>query len=512
MDRNHYKNYILAMLSGIMLTFSFPPIDLHWLAWISLVPLLISTTGKSLFTTLKLSLVTGLTHYLSLIYWIALVLSNYGDINVFMSITIMLLLASYLSLYIAVFPIIVNLTKYKSSYMAPIFWGAAAWISLEYVRAHLLTGFPWCLLGYSQYSILPLIQISDCAGVYGVSFIIVMINLSIYNLFFVLDIKKRKHLIIKTAFTFLFVGLVISYGFYHLNKKTETKKAVGKIKAAIVQGNIDQTLKWRPELQEKTIDAYRKLSKKSARFNPDIIVWPETAVPFFFQEMPKLSEEIFRISKNVGANILFGSPAYSRYGQNVRYYNRAYVINEDKILGYYDKIHLVPFGEYVPLKKFLPFAHRLVVASGDFLPGKNINPIAMDHAKIAPLICFESIFPNISRTHAARGSNLLVNITNDAWFGKTSAPYQHLSMAVFRCVENGLPMLRAANTGVSAFILDSGKIVKKSRLFTEDVLMGEIKYGSNNTFYSKYGDIFAIIIIIIFSLKLFWLILMKKRS
>jgi apolipoprotein N-acyltransferase len=511
MNKANLKNFSLATLSGLMLTLSFPPIDLHWLAWISLVPLLISTTGKSLFAALKLGLITGLTHYLTLIYWIALVLSNYGNINIFISIAIMLFLALYISLYIAFFPIILNFFKNENDIL-PIFWGASAWIALEYLRAHLLTGLPWCLLGYSQYSIISLIQISDCTGVYGVSFIIVIVNLLMYNLFFNLNIKNAKKLVIKTVFTSILIGSVILYGYYALHKKTGFETAKEKIRAALIQANIDQTLKWCPEFQEKTIDIYRKLSKKSACFNPDIIVWPETAVPFFFQDMSKFSEEIFKISKVIGTNILFGSPAYSREMDKIRYYNRAYVINKDKILGYYDKVHLVPFGEYVPLKKFLPFIHRLVVASGDFLPGKSINPIIMGDIKIGPLICFESIFPNISRIHSHHGSDLLVNITNDAWFGRTSAPYQHLSMAVFRCVENGLPMLRAANTGISAFILQNGKIVKKGRLFTEEVLMEEIKCGSNKTFYSKYGDIFAIMIALAFFTKLFWLILMKKRG
>ena len=509
MDKISLKNFSLAILSGLMLTVSFPSLGFHWIVWISLVPLLISVKDKSLFIALKLGIIAGLSHYLTLIYWIAAVLVHYGNINVFISISIMFLFSLYIAFYIALFPIILHLFKND---IFPIFWGAGAWVALEYIRAHILTGFPWCLLGYSQYSIIPLIQISDITGVYGVSFMIVIVNLLIYNIFFNGNIKKTKPLVMRTLLVSILAGSVLLYGYYTLNKKTEARTTGKKIRAVIVQGNINQSLKWNPKFQEKTIDIYGKLSEESACFKPQIIIWPETAAPFFFQEGSKLSEKIFKISKTTNANILFGSPAYSRNGSTINYFNRAYLISKNKILGYYDKVHLVPFGEYVPLKKFIPFAHRLVTAAGDFLSGKNTGPMNMDDTKIGPLICFESIFPKISRMHTAQGSELLINITNDAWFGRTSAPYQHLSMAVFRCVENGLPMARAANTGISAFILEDGTILKKGGLFTEEVLMENIKCGSNKTFYSQYGDIFAIIMLLITSIKLFWLISIKRRQ
>jgi apolipoprotein N-acyltransferase len=166
---------------------------------------------------------------------------------------------------------------------------------------------------------------------------------------------------------------------------------------------------------------------------------------------------------------------------------------------YYDKVHLLPFGEYVPLKRFLPFVHRIVPAAGDFTPGKELKPLTSGDLQIGPLICYEAIFPELSRELALQGAQLLVNVTNDAWFGRTSAPYQHLSMAVLRCVETHLPMARAANTGVSAFILSNGKIVKQSGLFTRELLRYELQLGHHETFYSHYGDIFAILVLIVTS-------------
>jgi apolipoprotein N-acyltransferase len=207
---------------------------------------------------------------------------------------------------------------------------------------------------------------------------------------------------------------------------------------------------------------------------------------------------------------VFGSPAYETKGHTIAYYNRVYLLHGDGQIDYYDKVHLLPFGEYVPLKQFLPFVHRLVPAAGDFSPGTRLKPLTSSDLRMGPLICYEAIFPELSRELSHQGVELLLNVTNDAWFGRTSAPYQHLSMAVLRCVETRLPMARAANTGVSAFILSNGKIAKQSGLFTRELVAYELRLGHHKTFYSHYGDIFAILLLIV---TLGWLIwaLTKRR-
>jgi len=260
------------------------------------------------------------------------------------------------------------------------------------------------------------------------------------------------------------------------------------------------------DFQEKTVSIYRKLSIESADFEPQLIIWPETALPYYFQDTSQLSKEVFEVAKITNSNILFGSPGYVKHKDTMVYYNRAYIISANKVFDYYDKVHLVPFGEYVPLKKYIPFVHRVVPAAGDFSGGREVKPLHSPDLTIGSLICFEAIFPDISRKLAIKGAELLVNLTNDAWFGRTSAPYQHLSMAVFRCVENGLPMVRAANTGISAFILANGKIVNKSELFVRGTLQREIQLKQKKTFYSQLGDIFAILIIIITISKLLWIV------
>ena len=530
MNRISLRDAGLAGLSGLMLTASFSPIDLDWIAWISLIPLLVSIEDKSPLVALKLGLFAGLSHYLTLIYWIVVVLSHYGNINLILSLATLLLLSLYLALYIAIFAFI--LVSFKKNRLSS-FWGASIWVALEYARAHIMTGFPWCLLGYSQYSRLPLIQISDMAGVYGISFVIVLINLVIYSVASpvikkkilgyrigyesrVTDYEHNKHnghplrvIGIEAALTCLLIGFILVYGYHNLKEKADMDSKGKGLRTVIVQGNIDQSIKWNPDFQEKTLAIYRELSEKSLDFRPQIIIWPETAVPLFFQDKSYLSKEVFKAAKIANSNILFGSPAYLRDKGTIHYYNRAYIISEDRELGRYDKVHLVPFGEYVPLKKYIPFVHRIVPAAGDFSPGKRVKPINVPDLDIGVLICFEAIFADISRKLAIQGAELLVNITNDAWFGHTSAPYQHLSMAVFRCVENGLPMARAANTGISAFILADGRIVDKSGLFVTDALQKEINIRHNKTFYSQFGDIFAIILLLATIIRFFW-ILTKK--
>jgi apolipoprotein N-acyltransferase len=503
------KDAWLAGLSGLMLTAGLTPIELDWIAWIALVPLLISLGGKSSSAALKLGLLAGLSHYLTLVYWIVVVLSHYGNINFIFSVGVLFLLCLYLALYPAFFALI--LVRFEKNALFP-FWGASWWVALEYARAHIMTGFPWCLLGYSQYSRLPLIQISDVVGVYGLSFVIVLVNLLLYSIFFAPSSRKGKSVAMEIILSSLMIGCVLVYGYNNLREKAE-KALRGKVlRAAVIQGNIDQSQKWNLDFQEKTLAIYNGLSGNAVDFKPQIIIWPETAVPFFFQDSSHLSQEVLRAARTTNAIILFGSPAYQKDKGTIRYYNRAYVVSEDRVFDCYDKVHLVPFGEYVPLKKYLPFVHRLVPAAGDFSPGREVRPISAPDLRIGVLICFEAIFPDISRKLALQGSELLVNITNDAWFGRTSAPYQHLSMAVFRCVENDLPMARAANTGISAFILASGKIVKKGGLFEREVLREEIRLGGRKTFYSQRGDIFAILTIVIAVTRLVWTIIKERRS
>ncbi len=495
------RKTLLAVLSGVMLTASFPPGKMGWIAWLALVPLLKGLEEESPSRAFRLGIIAGLTHYLTLIYWIIIVLKTYGGLNLIVSSAILLLLSIYLSLYPALFSVLVGYLK-GTRFRA--FMTAGIWVSLEYIRAEFLTGFPWCLLGYTQSGYIHLIQIADIAGVYGISFLIMLANAMIYLLLFSAGPGPgKRYMGLEILLLIALLSVAILYGNYRLSENKEGLKDAKLLKVAIIQANIDQSIKWDPLYQRDSMDKYRMLTEATYAFKPRLIVWPETAVPFFFQDNSELTEEVYRISGESGAIMILGSPAYERVNGSMRYYNRAYWLSGgDLSAGYYDKVHLVPFGEYVPLKTLLPFVNRLVPAAGDFASGSDLAPMRLPNLPTGMLICYEAIFPELSRAQVKKGASILVNITNDAWYGMTSAPHQHLSMSLFRAVENRRPMIRAANTGFSAFIDSNGRITMKGDLFDEEVLMKEVRVKDGSlTFYSRYGDIFVYLVLIICLIK-----------
>jgi apolipoprotein N-acyltransferase len=436
-----------------------------------------------------LGLSFGMAHSLTLVYWVVFVMEHYGSLPIPVSLGILVLFALYLSLYPALFSFLFSLFGGPFS----SFQAAGLWVALEFVRANALTGFPWCLVAHSQYLHLPVIQIADLVGAYGISFLILLTNATLYKLIFQ---RNLRVIWTEVTATLLLVMLTFAYGYYRLSEEGTPKES---LKVALVQGNIDQSIKWNPSNQARTIQIYRNLTLSTRPFAPDLVVWPETAVPLFFQEGGKLAQEVLDTAKETHTYVIFGSPAYGVERKSVHYYNRAYLISpQEKVIESYDKIHLVPFGEYVPLQRYLPFVHRLVVSAGDFRSGEKSTPLSFSKAKAGILICFESIFPELGRAMTRNGAQLLVNITNDAWYGMTSAPYQHFSMAVFRAVENRRPLVRAANTGFSAFIDCHGKIIQVSDLFTEATLCRELRLGGPSlTLYTRYGDFFALSLLVL---------------
>lgn len=496
------RKILLSILSGVMLTASFPPGNLSFLSWIALVPLLKGLEDTSPSQGFKQGLITGFIHFLTLIYWLMVVLGHYGNLNIFVSLVPLFFLVLYLALYIAVFA---SLTTWlQSSYFYIIFM-AGFWVSLEYIRGNLLTGFPWCLLGYTQYKQLLLIQIADLVGVYGSSFLIILVNGLIYHIISKRSLRNRGLLKWEVLAVALLTAGTLAYGQYRLSERTDGKKPARVIKTAIIQANIDQSIKWDPAYRATTMLTYKRLTRTTRDFKPDLIVWPETALPFFFQDNKRFSPQVFSMADEIGALLVFGSPAYKRGKGVTKYYNRVYLVTPDSQTPpqSYDKVHLVPFGEYIPLKKILSFIDRLVPAAGDFEAGHKIAPLKTADMSMGVVICFEAVFPELARSLTRQGANMLVNLTNDAWFGMTSAPYQHLSIAVFRSVENHRPMIRAANTGFSAFIGPQGKILQLSNLFEEEVLEASVDISNSSlTIYTRFGDFFVIFLLIISFLKI----------
>jgi apolipoprotein N-acyltransferase len=506
------ENLLYAVLSGLLLTASFPPAKLEWIAWFALVPLLKSIRGSRPVQAFKLGFVAGFVHFMTLVYWVVFVMGHYGHLHWTVALSILVLFALYLGLYPACFSLLFSFLR-GSRFVS--FKSAGAWVGLEYIRSFLLSGFPWCLLGYSQFQRLEVIQIADLAGVYGVSFLIVLVNTLVYALLVDRSFPVKGSMRWELPLVMVTTAAILAYGLHHLYPRGGQRRDTGSVLVAVIQGNIDQAVKWDPEYQGKTVQTYRRLTLSTSSRKPELVVWPETSVPFFFQDDGVLGRQVVAISKEMGAYLLFGSPAYKLEGRVPVFYNRAYMISpEAKLSGTYDKVHLVPFGEYVPLKRVLFFAKRLVASAGDFASGENPAPIGPPRLSVGVLICYESIFPELARAQVLKGAQILANLTNDAWFGMTSAPYQHFSMAVFRAVENRRPLVRAANTGFSGFISAKGEIMKRGDLFREEALLARLPL-ENSTFtvYTRYGDFFAVMLLILSLINLLYVLWydFKKR-
>ena len=481
-------NISLAVFSGLLLFYSFPKFGTGFIAWVALIPFFFALRERNPLGGFKIGFLAGFVAHAGILYWIAYVVVQYGYQPLYIGIMVMLLLAAYLSLYTACFAAGVVFLRERG---VPLFLSAPLlWTIIEYGRSHLLTGFPWENLAYSQYLQYNIIQVADITGIYGISFMIVMANAIFFNL--LSGDLSRSHAVKQLAALCLLMLTIYGYGHYRTGEIEASLKAAPRQEVALIQGNIDQNIKWNPGYQRDTIDIYRSLSLEAAPSEKGLIVWPETAAPFYFQRNDTMRDAVVSVAKASGAHLLFGSPSYEDAGGVQHYMNSAYVLRPDgTINGRYDKVHLVPYGEYVPLRQLFPFIGKLVAGVGDFRAGNGSHPIILDGHRLGVLICYEGIFPELSITYKKNNADLLVNITNDAWFGRTSAPYQHLSMTVFRAIENRLYLVRAANTGISALIDPIGKIVSQTELFKRTALRGEVKFLDQQTFYAAHGDIFV---------------------
>lgn len=469
-----------------MLTAGLPKLEWHWIAWVALVPLFVALQGKTGKEAFRLGYVCGLAHFLTTLYWIHYVIQHYGNLPSFLAVGALLLVCAYLAVYPAVF-------AWAASRLEPFpaLWALAlpaVWVALELVRAHALTGFPWGNLGYTQTPFGLLVQTADVAGVYGVGWLVVFGNTALWSV-----MTRRGNWMVAMLFGASF-ALCVAYGHHRLKEVDELQAQAVPWHASVVQGNIDQSRKWDPAFQQETLRRYRELSVQAAAENPapDVLVWPETATPFFYGVDEKLTRQVNDILAEVGRPVILGSPAITRIQGVPKLQNRAYLATPDgTITGSYAKQHLVPFGEYVPLQKMLFFINRLVQAAGDFVPGTSSSPIVLGDRAFGMLICYEGVFPELARETALQGTDALVNITNDAWYGRTSAPFQLLQMSGWRAVECRLPLLRAANTGISTVFDAAGRSCGTVPLFETGQLTCPVRSFRQVTPYVRYGDWFA---------------------
>ena len=486
-------------MSGLALAAAFPKIDLNLFAWVAFVPLFHAIEHQPLRRVFGYSWVQGFVCFIGSLYWVVIALHDFARVPTMLAVLPMLLLAAIMAVYSAtaiwsgVF--ITRRLGIASMLALPI-----AWTALEWVRTYFPIGFPWNLLGYAAYRNIELIQFAEFTGVYGISALIMFFNLVTYAVIF--QVHPRRVQTAGLGVLTAAMALALMFGSWRVHQLS-TVTPQGSLQIAMVQGDIPQSLKWDPKFLETSFDVYRTQSEAAAQRGADLIVWPEAAATFFFQPANRYPaqfavdaayrQRLLELAARTGEPILFGAPALGIEDNRVGFYNRAYLVSgSGTVEGWYDKIQLVPFGEYVPLRTlFGGLVNRVVAGFGDMFAGREQTLFEVHGAQLAVLICYESVFPNLTRTAVKRGAEILVNITNDAWYGTSSAPYQLLTMAAMRSVETKAPMVRVANTGISAIIQSDGTITARTALFKRGTETEHVYWRQEKTVYVEIGDVFA---------------------
>ena len=493
-----WQAWLLAVLSGVLQVLAFPIPNLNWLCWIALAPLLVAilharrmgrvpSSVASVRQGLILGYVSGVIVYLGSCYWIYHVMNSYGGLSAPIAAMILILFCLYLGLVHAAFGGLFALAAGRlklgprALVLAPFLW-----VALELFRSRVIA-FPWDLMGTALVDNVPLSRIATITGVYGLSFEILLVNAAFASVF--VGRRERRPLVL--AACILLVGILETGSFF----SAPAQPANGT--ARLVQPNLSLDADWTAEFFEKTLSELGTLSVPQTGELmpgdplPDLVIWPESPAPFYENDQ-RFQKTLGKIAEDSRAYVIAGEVGVPRSTEDHSIYNSAVVVTpQGDTLGRYDKVHLVPFGEYVPFKDLFSFAHKLTREVSDFAPGEDRLTLPVHSYKLGIFICYESVFPNEVREFAAKGAGVLVNISNDGWFGETGAPEQHLRMARMRAIENGRWVLRATNTGISASIDPFGRVVAQLPRNIRAAL--DVPYGvvTGTTFYTRHGDWFA---------------------
>ncbi len=484
----------LPIIAALLYIVSFPAINWYPVAWIALIPLFYAIEGGSAKRSFLYGMLFSVVVSIGLVYWVSHALLSYSSANFFMVIVLLVFVlgCGFGTIY-GFFSIAASrIMQWECPVAVKAVLIACAWVITEYIRAKyfLFSGAPWALLGHSQYKWLHLIQIVDITGVYGLSFLIILTNFILYSV-----LKNKSDLIYcarLVSMPIILLVLVLTYGSGRLSdySKAEEKTGARQKKVAIIQVSIPQDAKWRrSKMKIKTlIDQHLKLTKKALDEGGKVIIWPETTMPIYLED--ELPLKLKSLLSYYNAELITGGPRLVKTNDNTEEYNSVFMINRKGIVKHHDKIHLLPFGEYYPLG-FMDILKLGDKMAGNFTAGNNFTIFETKTGKLGALVCFEVLFPHLSRGFIEGGAEFLVNISNDAWFGKHSEHSQHFSMAVFTAVSFRRQILRSANTGISGVIDASGRIKETIGQFEEGYIISKPLKNREITFYSKYGDFFA---------------------
>jgi apolipoprotein N-acyltransferase len=504
--------YSIAVLAGLLWTGAFPNFNLAGLAWIAPGLLWFAAVDQKPGEAFRLGYVCGLVHYLSSLYWLLLIPFVVGAVVGWIALSL------YLSLYPALWVwlcsrLFSGLPGRPGIAVSGDWWQrslrgvlcAALWVSLEMVIGRFLSGFPWNLLGASQYRILPLIQIASVTGVYGISFLVVWFSVSLGLAAIRLTRGEGSRWSWLAELRIALAGITV-VAMFGIHRVLTVPPPGRRLSLALVQPGIPQQVIWDHTQDDRRFKEIMNLSEAALATAPDALIWPEAS-------MPDLSEKDFQSLTNLlarhGAWMIFGADDEERSAgangsEDTQYFNAAFLFTpRGKYAASYHKQRLVMFGEYLPLARWFPFLRRLIPVPADFSPGR--GPVAFvlsgPEARIGVLICFEDVFPHFVRSSVDDGTDLLLNLTNDGWFGRSAAQWQHAASAVFRAVENGLPLVRCTNNGLTCWVDARGRMVEILGLSSGDVYaagfltavipLPAAAQKEEPTFYRRHGDWFG---------------------
>jgi apolipoprotein N-acyltransferase len=452
-----------------------------------LAPLLVALKGATLRRAFLLGLLAGVIYFTGTLYWITRVMALYGGLATPVAMLVNASLIAYLALFPAVFALIARrlaVAYGRRAFLAVPF----VWAATELGRTYIITGFPWVLLGYSQATVLPIAQFASLFGVYGVSMLVTTTSAALAAFATAANTAGAYARARPLVLTIVLVVGVAAWGSERLVTGTLTASG-DTIRVGMVQGNVDQgekmSLQRSTEIFQDYIDKTRQAIAQGAAF----VLWPESSTPFIFEEDHDAADRVRAVAREAHAAILVGSDQVER-GRPNKWFNSAFLVGPDGVVaGVYRKIHLVPFGEYVPLQKLLFFAAPLTEQVGTFSAGTSAEMLPVRGHPVSVAICYEVVYPALVRTFVEAGSELLTTITNDAWFGATSAPYQHFEQASMRAIEEGRYLVRSANTGISGIVDPYGRVLARTAINEPAVLVGDVRFVKATTFYGRHGDV-----------------------
>ena len=495
--------WLLPVATGALLAFAFPPFNIGELGWVSLVPLLFALEDCRLEEAFRRGYIAGLVFFAMTIWWIYHVTLP-GTVG----------LIAFLALYFGVGALVIVMVNglmpdsansenqfgagaaIRNVFVAAV--TSAGCVTLEWLRGKLLFGgFPWNFIGVTQWQAGPLIQFASATGIYGVSALVCFVNVVLYFTIrrFVVQVRTREKRW-RLSWEFYVAMSLICFAFWRgvreVFQHDETKQRI--VRLALVQGDIPQTLKFEPEQRPMILERYRTLTEAVMEARPEMIVWPETATPDALRYDRESFDLVTNLAVKSGAYLFTGTVDITPYSSPVEAFNGAILVRPDGSLGeIYHKIHLVPFGEYVPLRKIFPFMKWLTPIDGSFEQGRDFTVFHAGDLRFGAVICFEDTVPDLYRHFVQRNVDFMVNVTNDAWFKTSPAAAMHLANAVFRAVESHRPLVRASNNGMTCIINEHGFVRARCAPFSRGSLTFELGLPNDRsqTFYTRHGDVFV---------------------